>query len=126
MSKFKALFLAAVVLIMGLAAERYFLFDAKRDMLDDIAKIRTAEECAEHHGKVKKVCMMRVEMCVVPFDDAGKPCRGSLDCIGFCRIKGMGGGIGERAVGACSADNNPCGCWRRVEGGRIQSEVCAD
>ena len=81
--------------------------------------------CARHGGQIKRVCLAQRPMCVIPYSDAGRPCRDASECAGAC-LASRGGRQGEPAQGACQRDNNPCGCRFYVEDGRLAGGRCAD
>jgi hypothetical protein len=86
-----------------------------------------AAACARQGGTVRPVCMLGRPMCVIPFKDAGKACTDGDQCQGDCRYSGSGKVSPDTPVtGQCQASNDPCGCFSRVEDGRITGGICID
>ena len=88
-------------------------------------------DCLSKGGRVDIAGMSGNEMCVLPFSDAGKACRGSKDCLGAClldekRWTGMRVGPNTAVVGRCQPTNYPYGCFTLVENGSVQSSMCID
>ena len=70
----------------------------------------------------------QIHRCVVVYADAGRPCRGSSDCQGECRLPQP-----LRAdpppgpiTGFCQEASSPFGCYTRVENGRVEATLCVD
>lgn len=84
-----------------------------------------SQECARQGGAMQPVCLKQQPMCVIPYADAGRPCRDGDDCAGAC-LATAAGSKGEPAVGECQPTNNPCGCRTYIEDGRIAGGICAD
>ncbi|ADC64191.1 hypothetical protein Alvin_3301 (plasmid) [Allochromatium vinosum DSM 180] len=81
--------------------------------------------CERAGGQIKRVCLAQQPMCVIPYPDAGRPCRDASECAGYC-LASFGAQIGERVQGTCEHDNNPCGCRSYVENGRVVDGRCVD
>lgn len=92
-----------------------------------------AAACMSQGGEFRRVCVAQEYMCVVPYPDGGKPCKDSFECAGECRIEvtticSDDGNCeepglpkpGDEAIGACQADNDPCGSVIPIKGGRAQ------
>lgn len=92
---------------------------------DKYRSISDEQECKRVGGALDIVCMFGSEICLVPYRDGGKPCKSSRECEGECRAAGFHP-YGEKLVGQCAIDNNPCGCWTKVKGGKAAGQVCAD
>ena len=114
-----------VVLLMLFAMEQWVVTSNKVAVLNEIAGLKTTESCAAVGGNLQSVCKAGNQMCVVPYDDAGKRCISGAQCDGECRVsKEEWNNV--FALGRCSSSNNPCGCWASVEFGRVQQRICAD
>lgn len=85
----------------------------------------TADQCASSGGTMRPVCMLGRVQCVIPYSDAGQPCRDGDDCQGDCRAPEMGPS-GAEVTGRCQASSDPCGCFANVEDGRIDAALCVD
>ncbi len=83
-----------------------------------------AEVCVARGGRIQPVCMRGGLQCVIPYADAGQPCRDGDDCEGDCRADVSA--TGDDVVGRCQADSNPCGCFALVEDGRVDGALCVD
>lgn len=81
--------------------------------------------CERAGGRIKPVCRAQRPLCVIPYPDAGRPCRNASECAGDC-LASFGAEMGERVQGTCERDNNPCGCRSYVEDGRVVDGRCAD
>lgn len=93
-------------------------------------KSAAAIACKKEGGKLRKVGMMGDLKCIVPYPDAGRDCTDSQQCQGGCfavfeGVKGLPKS-GTSAIGKCKADNNPFGCYTRVDRGRVGDSVCID
>ena len=84
------------------------------------------KECRGVGGEIRQVCMGGVLSCVIPYLDAGAPCRDGADCEGKCLYEGSEVEIGAEVVGACEKDDDPCGCFTEVANGRTTESYCAD
>lgn len=94
---------------------------------DTTAPTRTAAEaCGARGGDLMRVGRLQTEQCVVPFSDAGKPCRDGDDCLGDCRAREVGPNPGTRITGVCAPNNLPFGCNTPIEDGRAQPTLCVD
>jgi len=63
--------------------------------------------------------------CDLKATDGGKACTDSSQCQGECMAPD-GASEGRRADGICSEYILNFGCTRRIEGGRVGAEICAD
>ena len=81
--------------------------------------------CERAGGQIKPVCLAQRPLCVIPYPDAGRPCRDASECAGDC-LASVGAQIGERVQGTCEHDNNPCGCRFYVKDGRVVNGRCVD
>jgi len=84
-----------------------------------------AQQCQAAGGTMRPVCMMGTVQCVVPYADAGRPCRDGDDCQGACRAESMEPSRGP-VTGRCQATSDPCGCFANVEDGRVDAALCVD
>ena len=82
--------------------------------------------CLDSGGVIKSVCMLGVPACVHIYKDAGKKCTSSAECEGDCRNEIGFLDFGTKAVGACSLDSNPCGCFQLIESGVAEYSLCID
>lgn len=89
------------------------------------AVIADAEQCGNYGGRWQPVCMAQKPACVLPYADAGKPCNSGKDCEGWC-LQNEAAEKGSEFAGLCQADNNPCGCFARLEEGRSRGHLCID
>ena len=62
--------------------------------------------------------------CAVKTTDARRICTDSLQCQGACLVEDSLP-IGSKAIGSCSEWVGNFGCYKFIEGGRVQ-QVCAD
>lgn len=86
-----------------------------------------AAACTKAGGEVQPVCRMGSPMCVITFADAGKSCTDGAQCgSGRCYAVTAVAASGGAATGQCAANNNPCGCNQRVEGGVALPTLCVD
>jgi len=84
--------------------------------------------CAKVGGAIQPVCRMQAPMCVITFADAGKSCTDGDQCgSGRCYAADSTASTGRPgATGQCTATNDPCGCFQRIEKGLAQPTLCAD
>lgn len=94
----------------------------KQDALDKIDVLA----CLNHGGVIKGVCMSGLPTCVQQYLDAGKKCSDSSECAGECRIEHDFVKEKSPAVGYCSADDDPCGCFQVIKSGVAQAALCVD
>ena len=104
--------------------------ESKADSLNKMKQEALAKidvlACLSHGGVIKGVCMSDLPTCVQQYLDAGKKCSDSAECVGECRIEHDFVKKNLPAVGYCSADNNPCGCFQLIKSGVAQAVLCAD
>lgn len=81
--------------------------------------------CKSAGGNWQPVCRRQTLACVMTFPDAQKACSGKADCMGECLAHGSPK-PGAKAEGLCAADDDPCGCKQKIEGGIAQGTLCAD
>ncbi len=84
------------------------------------------QACATRGGQMLRVGRLQTERCVVPFSDAGKPCRDGDDCLGDCRAREAGPSEGTAVAGVCAPNDLPFGCNTPIENGRAQPTLCVD
>ena len=82
-------------------------------------------DCARQGGTIRPLCLTQEPMCVIPYPDAGRPCRDGDDCAGAC-LGTRAAKSGEPAMGVCQSNNDPCGCRTYIEDGRIAHGICVD
>lgn len=85
-------------------------------------------DCAVRGGRMQPVGRMQTIQCVAPYADAGKRCTDSDQCAGQCRVPDGAArpAQGAAVVGRCQADDNPFGCFTRVEDGKAEATLCVD
>lgn len=88
-------------------------------------EISAPQDCARQGGAIQPVCLSQESLCVIPYPDAGLPCRDSDDCAGACLAQ-TAVNQDEPAVGECERTNAPCGCRTYVEDGRVADAICVD
>ncbi|BAJ03234.1 hypothetical protein [Shewanella violacea] len=113
-----------------LSASAYAIDKSDTESLSNMRQAALAKidvlACLEHGGVVKNVCMMGMPACVQLYMDAGKKCTDSSECAGECRISKDFVDAGVQAVGSCSRDNDPCGCFQLVKSGVADHALCTD
>jgi hypothetical protein len=84
--------------------------------------------CAEKGGEWRPICRMQTPACVTTFPDADKACADGVDCAGDCLTHAADGPIpaGKITTGVCAANDDPCGCKQKVEGGKATPAICVD
>lgn len=83
-------------------------------------------DCQRKGGSIQHVGMLGTPSCVVPYRDAGKPCKDRSECEGYCKAP-EGLAEGSAATGSCSRDSaDHFGCNAAVEGGFVGITLCAD
>ena len=93
---------------------------------DAYAKI-DKENCRAHGGKIRKVCMSQMPVCIVPYADGGRDCTDNAQCQGRCLYAGPRIPLERGTVaGKCQVDDDPCGCRTEVVNGRIDDTLCVD
>jgi hypothetical protein len=98
------------------------LQDMKREALSKIDILA----CLDNGGIIKSVCMLGMPACVHTHNDAGKECSSSAECQGDCRVEGVFLDSGTKAIGSCSVDSDPCGCFQLIESGVAEFALCVD
>lgn len=88
-----------------------------------------ADACAAEGGEIRRDGMMGLYYCIVPYEDAGKICSDTSDCLGRCKVSDdvtdFEAAPGE-AVGRCEANNSVFGCYGLVERGNARPMLCVD
>lgn len=95
--------------------------------------------CLKEGGDWRRVCSAQRYQCVRPFSDGGKACRDSSECQGGCivdltvKCEGIGKCAdftmpksGERTMGVCKRDDDPCGSFIVVREGVAESVTHTD
>ena len=86
--------------------------------------------CIEQGGSIEHRGMVGSAVCVHPYADAGRPCRGKMDCKGQCIatdwVDGQWPKTGEAHAGFCQKDDALFGCYVTIEGGKVSDAICAD
>lgn len=92
-----------------------------------VLETTNSEECKTMGGHVQAVCTSAEKVCLTDYTDAGKVCQSSTECEGKCIYTGPEGpSVGDKVMGHCEVDNNPCGCWQLVEKGELHAQLCAE
>ena len=96
---------------------------------DDAEPRSELAQCAAKGGTVERRGILNLEMCVLPYSDAGKVCTDGSQCEGFC-LASSNTETGETgtadAEGMCQADDQLFGCVARIEDGIVQPTLCID
>jgi hypothetical protein len=82
--------------------------------------------CLNNGGVIKSVCMLKIPACVQEYADAGKACTDGSDCSGECLTGQPFFDAGVTVTGACSVNNDICGCFQSVKLGVAQPALCVD
>ena len=82
-------------------------------------------QCAAIGGVLEQAGRMGRYACYAQYADGGKSCRDSDDCAGDCRADPEAK-TGGKAVGICTANNIPFGCYAKVENGVVGPFICVD
>ncbi len=90
-------------------------------------------------GILRRVCVAQELVCVTRFRDAGRPCTDKSECEGLCLVStdticDEPGNCreprlprpGDKVVGTCQEDDDPCGSFIEVRGGIAQPGYNAD
>lgn len=85
---------------------------------------RTA--CTSGGGKVERRGRMGMELCVHPYDDAGKACTDSSQCDGKCIGDAGATSDASPVAGQCQADDRLFGCYSEIKGGKAANAICVD
>ena len=91
----------------------------------EVATAAERAQCESLGGEIQRAGMLGWEHCILPYRDAGQPCRGSADCEGRCLAENMAD-TGAAARGVCQADSNPFGCYAEMEDGEVSMAICVD
>jgi putative hemolysin len=112
---------------VGIEGRPLIMADGKIDASVQADMTANPAACAKAGGTLRPVCRMQQPMCVITFADAGKTCSDSADCnSGRCRGEKSDYKTGQPATGQCSATNDPCGCYTRIEDGVALPTICVD
>jgi hypothetical protein len=85
------------------------------------------QTCQAAGGVMTKVCRRQVERCVISYKDAGKACTDKAQCQGLCLHDGKAPKPDGSVTGTCQATDNPCGCFKPVEKGKLSDRArCVD
>ncbi|MFC6197052.1 hypothetical protein [Ponticaulis profundi] len=87
------------------------------------------EACAENGGIVQMAGMLGYYRCTLIFDDAGKACSDTDDCMGKCLAEDMAMSPEEtetEAVGKCAQTDSPFGCYSQIVDGKQTPTICVD
>lgn len=91
---------------------------------------QTAQSCTAQGGFLERRGRMGMEICVHPYNDAGKSCSADADCQGRCIAQTDADGAlpetGQPAGGMCQRDDALFGCYAEVEGGIVKTGICKD
>lgn len=87
------------------------------------------DACAAEGGNYEMAGRLGWMRCTQSFEDAGKVCTDSSDCMGKCLTDKeieFDEETGPKATtGTCAANDNPFGCYTMVNDG-IPSTICVD
>jgi hypothetical protein len=84
------------------------------------------KECAAQGGTIQRVGFSQALACVIPYPDAGKPCRDKADCKGECWTASPIPGADGRFTGTCQPTNLPFSCHARITDGKAGPILCVD
>jgi hypothetical protein len=83
--------------------------------------------CKERGGVLGSAGISDERICIVPFKDAGKICKGRADCTGVCKAPSQVSAVTEGVVGSCQRDvTDGFGCYSQIIDGRAMPAVCVD
>jgi len=83
--------------------------------------------CEAAGGEIMRAGLSGAETCIQPYEDAGKACMDSSECLGKCYVVGEYPGIGEATTaGQCQPTSSPFGCRTKVTGGKAGGMLCVD
>jgi hypothetical protein len=87
-----------------------------------------ARACVERGGEWRAICRLQKPACVTTFADADKACSDGADCAGDCiaHLADAPTMAGAPATGVCAANDDPCGCRQKIEGGKAGATICVD
>lgn len=98
--------------------------------------ITSKPECLANGGKWGLHGEHEKEFCILPAGDAGKTCRDSAECEGYCIAKltpeeeklltGEHGKHSLKKTGACSEWQTEFGCFAMVNRGKVTGIICHD
>ncbi|MEM0515753.1 hypothetical protein WCN91_10085 [Pseudoalteromonas sp. YIC-827] len=100
--------------------------DALQQMRADALARIDVNACLDNGGVIKPVCMNAIPACIYKYPDAGKQCSSGSECEGDCLVVGHFVAEGSAAIGQCSVDNDPCGCYQRILDGVAEYAMCTD
>ena len=123
---------------LGLMKEGAFIVVAALTLVVGCASTVAPEmgeaQCERSEGEWKPVCIAQELACVKSFKDAGKRCRDSSECEGECLVdltvtcdafgecseEAEVPAPGSEVSGACQRNNDPCGSFVVVRGGKAE------
>jgi hypothetical protein len=83
--------------------------------------------CVATNGEYTSSGLLDAEFCLYKFEDGGKACKSSDECIGSCVIyDDMAVSSTIPTTGVCESDSYPYGCKGYVENGKSFGIVCTD
>jgi len=91
-----------------------------------IAAITDPDKCSEYGGEIENVCSSGAKMCVVKFNDAGKYCSNSTECLGACLSSNLQADLGDKVQGICASSTQPCGLFLPVKNGVVAAYMNVD
>jgi len=96
------------------------------DVAGDPLTPATAEACTQRGGTWRRAGLMKLEVCDMPTQDAGKACRSDSECESVC-VAPEGADPAGPVTGSCYRSTITVGtCLTLVEGGRIAQAQCTD
>lgn len=84
------------------------------------------KNCKKNGGIIQKGGIMQMPICVIPYPDAGKPCRNSSECTHSCLLMGTNVPTDTPVEGECQHNSSPFGCYAPVENGKAGAALCVD
>lgn len=82
--------------------------------------------CEAVGGEVRPDGLAGSEQCIQTMPDAGKACTDSSECLAECKVVGEFVDFNVAAVGQCSQNDSPFGCFQTVEDGLATPAICVD
>lgn len=82
--------------------------------------------CEAVGGEVRPDGLAGSEQCIQTMPDAGKACTDSSECLAGCKIEGEFVDFNTPAIGQCSQNDSPFGCFQTVEDGLAAPAICVD
>ncbi len=102
------------------------IWNAEKERCEPATDARTA--CEKGGGKMAQAGRMGRFRCITPYADGGQPCTDSGQCKGRCLFEGdeQKRPLAQAAVGQCSRNDNPFGCFVEIRNGKLTDFLCVD